>query len=65
MLTATIATVVLAIQNPLPHSVTLPSGWHVEYSVANGRGALIGPDGEKVGKSKRTTEEAAAQAPAE
>ena len=48
MLTVAIASVVLAIQNPLPPSVTLPPGWHLEYSVANGRGALIGPDAEEI-----------------
>ena len=41
----------------------LPDGYTVEQK--RGWFVLIGPDGEKVGKSKRTTEEAAAQAPAE
>ena len=41
----------------------LPDGYTVEQN--RGWFVLIGPDGEKVGKAKRTTEEAAAQAPTE
>lgn len=48
MFFAAIATAVLAIQNPLPPSVTLPQNWQLEYSAANGRGALIGPDAEEI-----------------
>ena len=40
---------------PEGYTVEQKRGWHI----------LIGPDGEKVGKAKRTAEEAAAQAPTE
>ena len=44
-----------------------PGGLPDGYTVEKNRGwyTLVSPDGEQVGKSKRTPEEAAAQAPAE